>query len=250
MSYPTNRTTFKLWIKQQADENAIGVAPFSGNAKLENIIDSVVGEYSAVSPLLSLGTIEINGRYAILFDDWVDGSELNTSILHALQRGQDPTLIDLSQSGYDYYSNSNQSIRFGSSIYSGNGYGLGTGSASRQEPFIASIGSQLMPQSSSAVISNVQKKVFLLPTQNFSTGQTFEVRYGALHKIQDAATGVIAMMTIPREDLADIFDKIFARAIKARIFFALNANEVAGEDKHDISRLDKLASHNPFTSKY
>lgn len=247
MSYPTNRTTFKLWIKQQADENAIGVAPFAGNNKLEAIIDTVLAEHSVTSPLLSVGTITISGRYAILFDDWVEGSKRNTDILYALQRGKDPSLIDLEQSGYDDYSN----CRSGS-IYIGNGYGYATGSASMQQPFQSAIAKQYMPESSSAVIDGQQKTVFVLPTKNFSDGQTFEVTYAALHKIQDADedSEVIAMMTLKKGDLLSVVDAIFARGIKARIFFALNANEVAGQDKHDISRLDKLASHNPFTSKY
>lgn len=249
MTYLTNRTTFKLWVKQQADENAIGVAPFAGNNKLEAIIDTVLAEYSVTTPLLSVGSITISGRYAILFDDWVEGTKRNTDILYALQRGKDPSLIDLEQSGYDDYSNYQRG-----SIYSGNGYGLGTGSASMQQPFQSAIAKQYMPESSSAVIDGEQKTVFVLPTKNFSDGQTFEVTYGSLHKIQDADEDadpeVIAMMTLKKGDLNDIVDRIFARGIKARIFFALNANEVAGEDKHDISRLDKLASHNPFTSKY
>jgi hypothetical protein len=248
MAYPTNRSTFKTWIKQLADENAIGVAPFSGNAKLEVICDAVIAEYSVINPLWAVGTITIDGQYAILPSDWVEGPKHNTDILYCLQRGIDPTLKDLSQSGYDTY-NSN-SYRFGSSTYYGNGYGLGTGGASMQDPIVPAISQQDMPKSSSAIISGVQKKVFILPTINFSDGQTFDLRYCAYHIVRDTAGATPAMMTIDLGDLADVFDKTFARAVKARIFFAVNANEVAGEDKYDISRLDKLASHNPFTSKY
>lgn len=248
MAYPTNRTAFKAWIKQNADENNKGSSPFSGDAKLEVIIDSVLAEYSKIKPLLSLGSIEISTRYAILPDDWVDGSELNTSILYSLQRGKDPTLIDLGQAGYDQVNNS---LRFSSNnSFLGNGYGLGTGGASRQEPLKPTIPSQLMPESSSAFISNAQKKVFVLPALNFSNGVVFEIRYNALHKIQDAAGQTPAMMTVPKEDLLEVFDRIFARAVKARIFAAINANETEGEDKFDINRLEKLAGNNPFINKY
>lgn len=251
MTYPTDRTSFKLWIREQADENSIGVAAFAGNTKLESICDAVIAEYSVINPLWSLGNITISGDFAVLPSDWIESPEWNSKILYALQRGTNPESIDLSQSSFNSYGN--QSYRFGSGYNRyGNGYGLGTGSASIQDPIVQAIPQQQMPKSTSAIVDGSQKKVFILPTKNFSDGESFRVRYCAFHKVQDAnqETETIAMMTIDLGDLADNFDKIFARAVKGRTFFAINTNEVAGEDKLDISKLKDLADVNPFSKKY
>lgn len=250
MTYPTDRTTFMAWAREQVDENYIATATFAGNRKFEAILDNVIGEYSVISPLWSVGTITINGRYAILPDDWVEGPEWNTAILYALQRGINPEAIDLNQSGYEMRGN-NESLRFGGSNDYGNGFGYGTGGASIQNPIVPSLPKQVMPVSSRAIIDDVSKIVFLLPLQNFITGNTFEVRYCALHKIQDAdeESETPALMTIPKGDLCDLFDQVFERAIKGRIFNALNAKELAKQD-YDPNKLKELAEGNPLTKKY
>lgn len=245
MAYPIDRTTFKLWVKQQADENGYGIAPFSGDKKLEAIIDNILAEYSAIYPLLTLGIITISGQYAILPDDWIDGSELNTKLLYALQRGKSPEDVDLEQSGANY---GNNSCRFGSSYSSfSSGYGLGSGNTSTQDPIQQGIAHQEMPESSTCVIDGEEKVVFILPAKTFSTGSSYSVRYGAIHKILDLNGDIPKRMTIPKKSLTDVFDMIFERAKKARVFSAIKLNETKGEEKLNI---DKYKTENILSRKY
>lgn len=254
MAYPTDRTEFIAWVKQNADDNAYGDI-IGSDDKIDVIIDALIGPFSEVSPLLSVGLITISSRYAVLMDDWVDGPAINTEILCALQSGQNPELIGANQSSIGYTNRGGQ-IRFSNDWGYGSGYGLGSGGSVIQDPIEPSLPAQPYPESSSALIDGVQKNVFILPSGLFSTGQSFTVTYAALHKIQDQVLNdddeivVPKLQTIPKKDLLDFLDFIFSRAAKGRVFGAITANEAKGEDIHDIGKLNDLSKDNPLTKRF